>query len=91
MKTFKDLEFKERDGAFGGAQARMEFGNGYGVSVITGGGLFTDGADSYELAVLDKEGHLCYSTPVTDDVLGYISSDDVTEYMKQVQGLPAAD
>jgi len=35
MKTFKDLVFKDH-GIPGGKHARMDFENGYGVSVITG-------------------------------------------------------
>ena len=29
----------------------------------------------YEIAVLDSDGDLCYSTPITDDVIGYANED----------------
>ena len=34
MKTFKDLEFKEHPNHMGGVQARIQFDNGYGASVV---------------------------------------------------------
>lgn len=30
----------------------------------------------------------CYTTPITNDVLGHLTEEDVTKYMKQVQKLP---
>ena len=29
----------------------------------------------YEIAVLDSTGDLCYSTPITDDVIGYATEE----------------
>ncbi len=87
MKTFKDLEFKPHPmGA--GIQARMDFENGYGVSVIQTPYSYTSGPSEYELAVFHN-GSLCYDTPVTNDVEGHLSADEVSELMKQVQELPA--
>ena len=67
-----------------GEQATIHFSNGYGVSVIRG--LYSYGGEQglYELAVL-KGGHLCYETPVANDVLGYLSVAEVNGYMRQVQ------
>lgn len=67
-------------------QAVMEFENGYGVSVVIGSMFYSDGVSTYELAVL-KEGIVCYHTPIADDVLGNLSSDEVTDIMKKVQEL----
>lgn len=88
MKTFKDLDSKPRDytvGSFTGNQARMEFDNGYGVSVINYGYGRDEGL--YELAIMRDDG-LCYDTPITNDVLGYLTEEDVTKYMRLVQLLP---
>ena len=87
-KKFEDLTFEVRNDIFGGSHALMNFENGYGVSVIFGGGAYGSGSQPYELAVLDENG-LCYDTPITDDVLGHLSPADVTKHMASVQALPA--
>ena len=85
MKKFKDLEFKDKK-YMDGQAAALEFNNGYGVSVICGAGAYGNNAKPYELAIL-KNGSLCYDTEITSDVIKYLTSDDVTKYMKQVQEL----
>jgi hypothetical protein len=87
MKTFKDLEFVEHPNHIEGVQARIQFDNGYGVSVVCS--PYTYGGDNglYELAVLDSEGHLTYATSVTDDVIGYLRPEDVTDVMAKIQQL----
>lgn len=85
MKEFKDLEFSSKE-YMDGKVARLKFDNGYGVSVITGYGAYGSTDAPYELAVL-KHGSLCYDTEITNDVIGYLTPDDVTKYMKQVQEL----
>lgn len=92
MKTFKDLGFGRHPNAgvvdpIGGGffynRASMKFDNGWGVSVITGG--YGDEEKPYELAVL-LNGSLHYDNPVAEgDVRGYLTEEDVTELMKQVQ------
>ena len=86
MKTFKDLVMSSTNGGYADSSGRVDFDNGYSISVIQGGGAYTDGDDEYEVAVL-KDGDLCYSTPITSDVLGHQSADDVTKVMAQVQSL----
>jgi hypothetical protein len=94
MKTFNDLEFKPHP-IGNGKQAVMFFENGYGVSVVNfDGGLFggsyTSNDNEWELAVIkktDKGFDLTYSTHITDDVLGHLLEEDVTNVMKQVQEL----
>ena len=85
MKTFKDLVFTPHFSDESGVQARMTFDNGYGVSVIKT--LFSYGGNKglYELAVLDSSGSITYDTTITDDVLGYLSEDEVTENMIKIQ------
>jgi len=86
MKTFNDLEFKQ-DIQRGLNAARIMFDNGYGASVVIG--PYTYGGENglYELGVLGKDGKLCYDTPVTGDVEGYLSEDDVTRLLEQIQNL----
>ena len=87
MKTFNDLEFVPHSTGMGGVMSRIKFENGYGASVVCT--PYTYGGDKglYELAVLDSEGHLTYSTPVTDDVIGYLRPEDVTDVMEKIQQL----
>jgi hypothetical protein len=87
MKTFKDLEFIPHSTGMGGVMSRIQFDNGYGASVVKT--PYTYGGDRglYELAVLDSEGELTYGTPVTDDVIGYLRPEDVTDVMEKIQQL----
>mgnify|MGYP003656144140 CR=1 FL=1 len=88
MKTFKDLVFTTHPNECSGflTQARMDFENGYGVSVITGHAAYGSKDKPYELAVMyDKL--RCYNSKITDDVLGHLTSEKVTKYMNQIQKL----
>jgi hypothetical protein len=89
MKTFQDLEFKDHSLSSiypEAKQARIDFDNGYGVSVIFGSCFYSNGVDTYEVGVL-KDGSLTYDTHITNDVIGGLTADEVTEIMKQVQEL----
>jgi hypothetical protein len=88
MKKFKDLPFFPiNDGFMVGKQARMDFENGYGVSVVSHTYSYGGKDGLFEVAVLGKDGNLTYDTPVTNDVIGYLTEEDVTDVMKQVQNL----
>lgn len=87
MKTFNDLDFNPMDMGIGiGIQARIYFDNGYGASVIRSPYSYGGNQDLYELAVI-KDDAICYDTPITDDVLGYLTEDNVTKYLGQIQNL----
>ena len=64
----------------------FKFDNGYGASVITGGIAYCNEAQPYELAVLEH-GELCYDTPITDDVIGYLTSDEVYDLLDRIEQL----
>ena len=90
FKDFYDLEFEPHWARFSNIAAKLFFDNGYGVSVIQGGGAYTSGKSEYELAVLQgTEGafELTYSTPITDDVLGHQTELEITNAMLAVQAL----
>lgn len=94
MKTFKDLEFREHElrrfAKKGVKHAIMFFPNGYGVSVLFGKHFYSNGFDTYELAVIRKSGDgysMAYDTPITNDVLAHLTEDEVTEIMIEVQRL----
>lgn len=90
MKTFADLEFNTHPMGVG-VRATITFDNGYGASIVktpyTHGG--NDGL--YELAVLGTDGDLTYDTPITEDVIGYLSPTEVSDTMKQIQKLRTMD
>ena len=89
MKKFEDLEFdKISDEPFmSGVRSRMMFENGYGVSVVSHTYSYGGKDGLFEVAVLGKDGDLTYDTPVTNDVVGYLNPDEVTDIMEQVQNL----
>ena len=91
MKTFKDLEFISLSDVLDSIQARITFDNGYGVSVIKSPFSYGGKMGLYELAILDEEGHVCYSTQITDDVIGYLREEDVSEVMIRIQNLPTIE
>ena len=68
-------------------QAKMNFENGYGISVLFGSMFYSNGIDTYEVGIL-KNGTLCYATPITNDVIGYITAAEVTDIMRKIQELP---
>jgi hypothetical protein len=86
MKQFNDLQFKQHR-ELNGVVARITFDNGYGASVVKHQYSYGGDKGLYELAVLDKDGELTYDTPITDDVIGYLREQDVTDVMVKIQEL----
>ena len=86
MKQFKDLQFKQHR-ELNGVVARITFDNGYGASVVKHEFSYGGKDGLYELAVLDSNGDLTYDTPITDDVIGYLREQDVTDVMEKIQKL----
>lgn len=80
----------------GGVQYMFKFDNGYGASVIRTPYSYGGRNGLWELAVckyyefLDRW-HICYNTPITDDVIGYLKDEDVMEYLKQIKELPKGE
>lgn len=86
MKTFNDLDFQPKQMG-DGTIARINFDNGYGASVVQSPYSYGGNAGLYEIAVLDKEGDITYDTPITDNVVGWLDEDKVTDYLRQIQKL----
>jgi hypothetical protein len=87
MKTFKDIVFKTNPmGADFGIVSRTQFDNGYEVSVVKSPYSYGGDKGLYELAIF-KDDEICYDTPITNDVLGYLSDKDVTEVLIKIQQL----
>jgi hypothetical protein len=89
MKTFKDLEFEFIDDGFlVGKKARIHFDNGFGASVVSHTYSYGGKNGLYELAVLNSTGDLVYDNPVADgDVRGYLTEENVSEVLIQIQEL----
>jgi hypothetical protein len=89
MKTFNDLQFKEhpRGAVYGGIISRIIFDNGYGATVVQGPHSYGGSDGLYELAVIGKDDEICYDTPVTGDVEGYLSEAQVTDLLTKIQQL----
>lgn len=85
MATFDDLAWKIH--RLSGKVSTLFFDNGYGVSVVCSKYSYGGSEGLFELAVLFN-GELCYDTPVTSDVLGYLTPEQVTVHMQQVEALP---
>ena len=87
MKTFKDLEFKPNPmGNEFGIVSRIVLDNGYEVSVVKSEYSYGGDKGLYELAIF-KNGEICYDTPITNDVIGYLRPEDVTDVMEKIQQL----
>jgi len=64
-----------------------QFENGYGASVVKHDSSYGGKQGLYEIAVLDSTGDLCYSTPITDDVIGYATEDKVLDTLHRIKSL----
>lgn len=92
---FEENLFKRyNDSYFEGIHYIFKFDNGYGASVIKHSGSYGREEDLWELAVIefyktDSElsYHLCYDTPITDDVIGYLTDQEIRKYLQQIKDL----
>lgn len=68
----------------------FKFENGYGASVISGYWAKGNEFSPYELGVIwfvDTNWHLDYTTPITDDVIGYQTLDEINELLDKIKAL----
>lgn len=92
LKTKEYKDFQAHNGLYKHEQRHnceqwwFKFDNGYGASVITGTIAYHNDAKPYELAVL-HHGEFCYDTPITDDVIGYLTSDEVFDLLDKIEQL----
>jgi hypothetical protein len=88
--TFEDLKFTDAE-INNGIQSIVKFENNYGASVVKHEYSYGNKQGLYELAIIkyDENGDwdLCYDTPITSDVLGYLSEAEVTTYLMQIEQL----
>lgn len=79
-----DWEVKIEPTLFGGWHAAIAFPNGRGASVI-----HHEYSHDVELAVLGFDGRLDYSTPITNDVIGWETRESLLEHLHAVAALPS--
>jgi hypothetical protein len=66
---------------FGGRRSEFQFPNGHGASAVFMPYSYGYDHGLCELAVIKSDGSLDYSTPITDDVLGYLTESQVFELL----------
>ena len=96
MKVFKDLVFHAN--RTGGINSRMDFDNGFSISVIAGGLAYStprednqdpDFFSEFEVAVFAPDGDFTrefFPEDTHDDVLGWQSRADINTIMLLIQG-----
>lgn len=68
----------------------FRFPNDYGASVIKRLGSYGYEEDKFELAVFARSGgisRIVYDTPITDDVLGYLTNEQVLDTLEKIKNL----
>ena len=83
---FEELNFQPHPMGIG-EQCIVQFPNGYGASIVKGEYTYGGKQGLYEIAIFGKDGQITYSTPITDDVLGYLSEEDVTNTLIKIKEL----
>jgi len=86
----------ERKHSLGGVQKIYRFENGYGANVVCTPFSYGGPEGLWELAVIKFKDssatnfELTYNTPITNDVIGYLTWEKVEEILKQIEALPEA-
>ena len=70
----------------GGVQHVYSFPNGYGASVVKHDFSYGGKNGLWELAVLNGE-ELCYTSGITEDVIGHLSWKNVEETLSEIKQL----
>jgi len=79
--------YSEERSHLGGVQRIYRFeASRYGASVVRHMGSYGNEIGLWELAIT-YNGTLCYTTPITDGVIGYLTEDEVQKYLAQIDAL----
>jgi hypothetical protein len=81
---FKTLRKTDRED---GVQYHYKAENGYGASIIQTTGSYGSKQGLWELAVLDSNEQITYNTSITNDVLGYLSEEEVNQTLEKIKNL----
>ena len=66
---------------------KVTFPNGYGASIIRNEHSYGGRDGLFEVAVVGKDDALCYDTPITSDVEGYLSRKEVSAMLAKIEEL----
>jgi hypothetical protein len=83
--SFKNLPSNQING---GIQYLAFYPNGYGASIVQHEFSYGRNRGLWELAVIkgnEEEWDICYSTPITSDVLGHLSESEVDELLTKIE------
>jgi hypothetical protein len=86
VTTFNQLEFQPHPAGIG-KQCIVQFPNGYAASIVQGPHTYGGSQGLYEIAVFGKDGQITYETPITNDVLGYLSEEEVDKTLTNIKNL----
>lgn len=92
MSTFKELPSRELNG---GVQYIAKYPNNYGASIVKHEYSYGREDGKWELAVTKysentediNDFELTYATDITDDVIGWLSEEEVEELLLRIQAL----
>ena len=82
VENYNHPSIVERSGGY--IRERITFANGYTASIVCGPGTYGACDDLLEIAVLDRDGEIDYSTPITNDVVGYLTVEEATKILDQI-------
>lgn len=87
----KKRKFLNQPGYPDGEQNIYKFKNGYGASVVRNSISYGHEEGLWELGVItfDKNNDfkLCYDTEITNDVIGYLTENQVDEILEKIEKL----
>lgn len=91
MKKVETIDFKslKSNPLNGGIQYHFKADNGYGASIVKHSFSYGNAEGLWELAVIGKDGCLCYDTPITSDVLGRLTEEEVNATLVAIAALPS--
>lgn len=74
-----------------GKCAKMEFENGFGLSVVRHYSSYGSNRGLYEAVVITRDKHgewkINYETDITNDVIGWLNENDVSDLLQRVEML----
>jgi hypothetical protein len=91
IKAVGEYAVKRNDGSCYpemGCQRIYRFHNGYGASVVRHENSYGGREGLFELAVLDSNDEICYNTTVTNNVIGWLSMQEVDNILDDISKLP---
>lgn len=86
---FGIYETESRDiGLASGEAYIVTLPNGYDASIVRSEFSYGGKQGLWELAIL-RDGNIDYSTPITEDVLGWLTDTDVSDTLDKISALPS--